>query len=213
MNIVRTFSKDSELTKERRKYITDQAVKLFLKKGSLKTTIREIAETCAIGIGTLYHYIGTKDDILQLASENAINDYQNAIINFDNKYNDLRPHIQLVKFIDTYFRLVDFNQDVIVFWTQETKNLKRTDRQKIFDIADFTINKIKNILDQGCEQREFDIDDTNLLATNIIMLGDIWATMRWQLRKSYTLDEYIATQTKIILKLTGSFRTTSKTIE
>jgi AcrR family transcriptional regulator len=211
--MVRTFSKNDELTKERRRYITDQAVKLFLKKGSLRTTIREIAETCNIGIGTLYHYIGAKDDILQLASENVIDDYHNLFLNLNDKYHDLQPSIKLVKIIDFYFRLVDLNQDVIVFWTQETKNLKLEDRQKIFDIADLTIKEIKNILDQGCEQGEFDIDDTALLATNIMTLGDIWASMRWRLRKIYTLDEYIAAQTKIILKSTGLFRNKSEPVK
>ncbi len=66
---MRTYSKDTELIEDKRKYIAGKAIKLFLKKGYLKTSVREIAAFCEMGIGTLYHYIGTKNDILALVRD------------------------------------------------------------------------------------------------------------------------------------------------
>jgi AcrR family transcriptional regulator len=44
--------------------LTDAALTLFATKGYAATGIREIAETAGISTAALYHYIGTKEDLL-----------------------------------------------------------------------------------------------------------------------------------------------------
>lgn len=200
---LRTFSKDTELVKERRKYIADQAVKLFLKKGYLKTSIREIATACDMSIGTLYHYIGTRDDILRLTSDFALLDFKNITRKFDNDYKDLAPPEKLKKYIAEYIHMIDENQDVVVFWYQETKNLEPEDRKKLFDITDFAVKIAEEILVEGCHRGDFKISDTALLATDIVILGDMWAFLRWFLRKKYTLEDYISEQIDFIMNSVG----------
>ena len=63
---IRTYSNDKELVGQRRYYIAEQAVKVFQDKGYERTTMRDIGKACGMAPGSLYHYIGAKDDILHL---------------------------------------------------------------------------------------------------------------------------------------------------
>ena len=66
---VRTACKDGALIDTRRRQIVQAAATLFVKKGYFQTSIREIAEASGMSIGALYHYIGSKDDILFLLTD------------------------------------------------------------------------------------------------------------------------------------------------
>jgi TetR/AcrR family transcriptional regulator, cholesterol catabolism regulator len=48
----------------RRRQVFEAAVHLFVKKGFLETSMREIAEEAGVGKSTLYDYFKTKDDVL-----------------------------------------------------------------------------------------------------------------------------------------------------
>jgi TetR/AcrR family transcriptional regulator, cholesterol catabolism regulator len=48
----------------RRKQIFDEAARLFLQRGYDGTSLQEIADAVGILKGSLYHYIGTKEDLL-----------------------------------------------------------------------------------------------------------------------------------------------------
>lgn len=61
------------------------AVNLFIEKGFHRTTTREIAKASGFSIGTLYEYIGTKEDVLYLVC--------------DSIYDKVREHLQ--KGLDT----------------------------------------------------------------------------------------------------------------
>ena len=68
---IRTYSSTPTLVEKRRTEIAENALKLFIRKGYLKTTTREIAQACGMSTGALYHYIGTKEDILSLLNKNT----------------------------------------------------------------------------------------------------------------------------------------------
>ena len=61
---VSTVVKDPDLIQRRHTQISMAGLRLFSQKGYHRTTVREIAEACGLGIGTLYSYIKTKEDIL-----------------------------------------------------------------------------------------------------------------------------------------------------
>ena len=63
---IETIVKNQDLISRRHAQICDVALKLFSRKGFHRTSVREIARGCGLGIGTLYSYIKTKEDILYL---------------------------------------------------------------------------------------------------------------------------------------------------
>ena len=61
--------KNQRLVEQRRRQIVQGAVDLFVRKGFHKTTAREIARACGLGIGTMYEYIQSKEDVLYLVCD------------------------------------------------------------------------------------------------------------------------------------------------
>ncbi|MBW2061849.1 MAG: TetR/AcrR family transcriptional regulator [Deltaproteobacteria bacterium] len=196
---IRTFCKNSNLIKKRRKIIKQRALDLFIEKGYSKTTIRDIAAACGVSVGTLYHYIGSKEDILTLMSNDAKAFLKEFASNFVDVSQCATITEKLRLALEKYIRNIDASQNTIVFWYQAGKNLEADALKNIFSVEDVSIQMIEKILIEGCQNGEFRIHNIHLAANNIILLCDQWAFRRWYLRKRYTLEEYIQKQTEYIL--------------
>lgn len=182
----------------RREQIARSAALLFVKKGYDKASIREIAKVCHMSIGTLYHYVGTKEDILSLVFDYVMaREAQfTAII---SSYDILPPTEALQKAIENYYRGIDDIQDMVLLAYQESKNLQQKVRERTFEQEISIIKVFEEILARGCETGEFKVSDITLAANNIRVIGDTWAFNRWLLAKRYTIEEYIREQTNLIL--------------
>jgi len=200
---IRTFAKDEDLVSERRKAIVKSATQLFVRKGYLKTSTREIAEECGMGKGTLYHYIGKKEDILNMMSDTGMSWVKN-LEEIATKLHQLPPSERLSIVIRTYLQYVDENQDFFVFWYQETKNLTSELRKNLFDAENSMMNMFKEILENGKSKGQFEFDDAEFIANDIVVLCDMWAFRRWHLRKKYTLESYTQDRINNILKTVGA---------
>jgi AcrR family transcriptional regulator len=195
---IRSYSKNEDLIFEKRKQIVKAATKLFIRKGFLKTSTREIAQECGMGKGTLYHYIGKKEDVLGLLTDfgkSWVKDLEAIALRLDQ----LNVRERLATVIRTYLQFVDEHQDMLVFWYQETKNLKGEFRQRLFDVEQSMVKMYAQLLKDGCDSGDFKIKDVSMMATNIVILCDMWAFRRWDLRKSYTLNQYADVQIENIL--------------
>lgn len=195
---IRTFSPDSELVSARRRIIVDNSAKIFIKKGYHKATMREIAKACKMSVGAIYHYVGSKQDILYLIINEAVSRPEGWRKELATRCNAIGPIQVLKEFIDLYYRRVDQNQDICLFTYQETKNLDSSAQRIIREAAEEDIAICADILKRGIESGDFQIADLTLTAHNIITLGHMWAVRRWYLRPRCTLDQYINEQTDLI---------------
>jgi len=131
---IRTYSRDEGLVNIRREHIAKASARLFIKKGYDQTTVREIAKACDMAMGTLYHYVGSKEDVLFLVIEigaSRIREFSNEIMSFSNTYSSIDT---LCNAIEGYYRLVDDLQDLMIFTYQETSNLEvRVPKKIIYD--------------------------------------------------------------------------------
>jgi len=195
---IRTYSRDKDLVNLRREQIARSAAVVFVKKGYDKASIREIAKACRMSIGSLYHYIGTKEDILRLVFE-YLAFREREFIDSLSSYETLTPTELLRKAIGIYYQAIHDIQDIVVLAYQETKSLKRPEREFTFEKERIIISVFEELLDRGCKAGEFEINDITLVANNIVTIGDTWAFRRWLLQKRYTLEDYITEQTNIII--------------
>jgi AcrR family transcriptional regulator len=183
----------------RREQIIKSATALFVKKGYDKTTVRDIASKSGITVGTLYHYITSKDDILAVIQERASEDIRDFIQETEKALVELRPAEALRFTIEKYFTLVDDYQDLSLFWYQETRSLPTALRARLLEDDELRAGVFNKVLMAGCEAGELRQHDTLLMAHDIIVLGDMWAFRRWFLRKHYTFAQYLAKQVDLIL--------------
>lgn len=178
------------------------AAALFIKKGFLNTTVRDIAAKCNMNVATLYHYIGSKQKILGLFQEYTTSLLEHFVEEHKEALNQMDPEEALADAINKYLQWVEEYQDVTVFWYQEAKNLTSKQFDCLALQEESTIQVFQSLIERGIKDGKFKPADARLAAHNIIVLCDMWAFQRWLLRKHYTLEEYIRYQTALILSQT-----------
>lgn len=197
---IRTFISNEALVDERRKQIVKSASSLFLKKGYDRTTVREVAAAIGMTDGGLYRYIGSKDDIMQLVISFTTARQEQKFRAIRNRTKNLRPTEALQESIRMHLSSADEMQDLYNFLNHVVVCLQPDDRQILFNAERSIIAYFEELLMNGIEAGEFKIEDPKLVAFNIVMAADVWATRRWFLKKHYTLDKYIQQQGQLILK-------------
>jgi AcrR family transcriptional regulator len=186
--------------REREKIVLS-AAKLIVKKGFLKTSVRDIAEYCGISMGKLYYYIKSKNDILSLFQEYSTTTTDFSTRQSLKKLKKKGPIDALRDTIRDTIRYIDENQDIQVFWFQEAKNLNRRNLRRLLNTNSKATLVFQKIIEKGNEQGVFEVREPALVAQNIKMICEMWATRRWYLQKRYNLDQYIEMQTDAILRI------------
>jgi AcrR family transcriptional regulator len=197
---IRTFSSDEALVKERRNHIVRCSTKVFTKKGYDRTNMRELAKACEVSAGTLYHYFGSKEEILYSIINNATSQQAGSMEDYANELPTVSPTIALVELMRKFYEWHDDNQDITLFAYQETKNLPGNAQESIFDSEARILTVFEKLLIKGMEEGEFNIDDPRLIAHDIVVLGHAWALRRWHLRKHWTFKTYVKKQTDAMLR-------------
>jgi hypothetical protein len=63
---------------------------------------------------------------------------------------------------------------------------------------------LDEVLKRGVKNGDFHVEDTMLMAHNILLIGRVWADRRWFLQKYYNLENYLRVQKEAILKMLGT---------
>jgi TetR/AcrR family transcriptional regulator, cholesterol catabolism regulator len=89
----------------------------------------------------------------------------------------------------------------VLFWHQETKNVKPELRQKLMAAEMGLVVLFENIIKLGQKDRVFDSQvDSRLAARNIIVLADMGAFRRWGIGKHYISEVFINKQVDFIMR-------------
>jgi AcrR family transcriptional regulator len=196
---IRTYSSDTELVDSRRKEIVDRAARVFVRKGYHQTNMRELAEAMGMSIGSIYHYVSSKQDILYLIINRAVSRPDGWIENLESSLETASATKVLKGFMRDYYTEVGKEHNAALFTYQETKNLDRKSQKTIMDAAAKDVEAFAIILRKGIQNGEFKIDNVLMMAHNIVVLGHMWAVRGWYLSKICSLDEYISEQTDFVL--------------
>jgi len=205
---IRTYSRDRELIESRRREIAEKATSLFVKKGYEKTSVREIADACEIGIGTLYRYVGAKDDILHLVIEQGGKYYADFMQDIESELDTRTPTEAIKHAVTQYYKYIERVRDITVFAYQVT-DLPSQTRRTVTNMERRFLSILEKVLAKGVETGEFDIDNIKMVAHSITVIGHMWAVRRW-FRRTTSLDEYIDQQSRFILRGIGVVHETAK---
>ncbi|MFH0729967.1 MAG: TetR/AcrR family transcriptional regulator [Pseudomonadota bacterium] len=202
---VATQIKDPNLVERRRRQIVDASVQLFIEKGFHKTTTRQIAQAAGFSIGTLYEYVASKEDVLYLVCEAIHDEVEKGIGEVSSQAKKGREALAAV--IAEFFHICHRMSNFILLIYQETHALPGQWRRKVLAneirINELILDALKRIAASG-ELRRLDEKDLELMAHNISVMGHMWTFRRWSLSQRFTIEEYIARQTAIILGLAGA---------
>lgn len=192
--------KDQELVRLRRDQIIRAAVELFVEKGFHKTTTREIARKSGLGIGTLYEYIQSKEDVLYLVCDFIHTDLEQQLI--DEMTHEQTGRETLINAIRAFFRVMDSEQDRVLIIYQELKSLPNEMLRYVLNKEEEITRHFEKIIERGIEDGSLMMEpgSVKLMAHNIVVLGEMWSFRRWVLSKYYTLEEYTEHQISLLLQ-------------
>ncbi len=191
---------DPQLVESRRLQIVRAAVDLFVEKGFHKTTTREIAKASGLGIGTLYEYVQSKEDVLYLVCAYIHREVEKRLA--EVLTSSLNGRELLVMSIKRFFACVDELQDYVLLIYQETKSLP-PDTMKLVLHKEEEITKLfQSILERGRADGSIAIasESVELIANNIVVLGQMWTFRRWAIHRHYSLEEYTERQISLLLQ-------------
>jgi len=200
--VVRTRSSDEKLVQEKRQLIVKCAIELFAEKGFKATTVRELAEACGMAQGSIYHYIGAKEDILHLVVAGAgaggtlLRDYLKRL-------GAISATEALSACIREYYRWADQDQENYIFFNREILHFSADDRRLLLNSQVEIIRVFEDLLKKGTEQGEFKASHPFLIAHNIVVQGFDWAMRRWYLKDYFTLEEYTNFEIDLLMKQLG----------
>lgn len=196
---VPTLVKDELLIIKRRTQMIKAAVKLFKDKGFHRTTTREIARESGFSIGTLYEYIGSKEDILYLVCDavyEEVTDRLNRLL--VKKFSGMERFRQMVTAL---FQVMDEMQEEVLVMYQEVKSLPKESLTYVLEKEVSMTENIRNIILQCRTEDVLDItdDEAFLMAENIMVKGHMWTFRRWVLQRRFTLEQYTRLQIETLL--------------
>lgn len=196
---IRTFSTNKPLVRQRRREIARAAVKVFAKKGYSHAGMRDIARACGVTTGTLYYYVGSKRDILNLVAELSLVTHSDRFGELVNLVTELPPLEAIRQAIKVYLEHVNENQDLYIFLDHLPATLSRKEREPLLEAASVHSDYFSTLLERGIQDGEFGRVDCRFVAGLLVREANGWAHSRWTLRKRYTLEDYTDRLTELIM--------------
>jgi len=196
---LRTHSNDEALVKERRTHIVHCCTRIFAKRGYSHSNMRELAKACDMSIGNLYHYFGSKEQILYSIINDATLRQVEYVEHFAAETTSLDPANALRELIQKFFEWHDSNQNVTLFIYQETRALPQKAQEQIFESENRIHAIFEEAIKRGLQSGDFHVSEPGLIANNIMVIGHAWALRRWSLQKRWTLEAFIKGETEAIM--------------
>jgi TetR/AcrR family transcriptional regulator, cholesterol catabolism regulator len=176
------------------------ATKLFLKKGFDRTSIRDIARESKIAMGTLYHYINTKENLLKLVVEYHSAENDEILKKIELSINSKRPEEALLAAISILLEAIEQDKEIFVFVFSEAKLMPKEIRALLLE-TELQINELfKKILIMGQKQNLFQLNNPTLAAHHIVSMIEMWGVKWWYLKNYTTVEEFNQNLNKFILR-------------
>lgn len=143
-----------------RKRIDRAALELFSKKGFAATGIRELAEAAGISTASLYHYMGTKDDLL----ERIIIRSMERTLSFGRSITALSedPAVQLTALVQGHVCLHTTFRHATQVLDHELRSLRKATLSEAVGLRDSYEQIWADILARGTEQGIFELPDQHV---------------------------------------------------
>lgn len=169
------------LPEARKQQILKGASRVITRKGFAKASVREIAEASRMPIATMYKYIRSKEDILEMIYENFLVEISKRI---DSKVSDQDPpEKQLRHAIEATIATFDKYHDQVKLLFRETKSLNLESRERVYRHDQESISQWRRILEQFGREKRLQIDDPELVANFVYYLCTVWAMRHWAIGK------------------------------
>ena len=154
-----------EISDFKRRRIREEACHLFYRLGYEGTTIDAIAEALDVTKPFIYSYFKNKSELLFEICKTGIELSLDAMDQANVDSRTTKEKLKLL--IDRVMRIVIDNQEYIVVYEREEKNLEPALARKIREQRSLFDHRLATLLEEGNKSGEFAIRDTDMSAKTI----------------------------------------------
>jgi AcrR family transcriptional regulator len=155
--------------------ITVAAIELFATKGFAGTGIRELAERVGITTASLYHHIGSKDDLLDSIVEKAMRALNN-MGSFWAKHDDT-VHVRMAGLVASHVTIHALAPQEAIVTDRQLAAMQQPSRQRAVRDRDRYERIWRSMIVEGVTAGVFRVDDPKLAA--LALLGATSAVADW----------------------------------
>jgi len=191
--------KDEALVKARRRQIVDAAVEVFLEKSFHAATVGDVAARVGISQGAMYTYVRSKDDILYMICEEAVDAHSEAV---ERALAALRnPAARLKAAVHAFVQSIYTTRKSTLVVYREAHDLSPGSIKALLEKAGRFIGIFETLL---IEAKGYADADTGPIVANIVTyLPTVIANRGWHLRNRVGRERLIAETTAFILRGLG----------
>jgi AcrR family transcriptional regulator len=155
------------LTRERGEEVYEAALRLFREKGYHATSMQDIAAAVGLYKGSLYHYIGSKEDLLVRVFERAMRALLEDVerIAADTS---LAPSVQLRQIIRAHVEAVAANLDALTVYLHEWRALTGESLASVRAQRERYAALVAEIVRRGVSQGEFEATDVGIATLGVL---------------------------------------------
>lgn len=182
----------------RRRQVLDAAVKVMGRNGFHQMSMQDLAAEAKVSVGLIYRYFGGKEDLLLATIVRILDAFRDQLAPVIVAAGDDVVD-QLTAGVRRYIEIVDENLDGVVLTYRESRTLAAPGRSQIKDLEIATAAPLRAVVEAGIARGVFRRVDVDLTVVDIVLLAHGWALKQWHFGPIYSVDEYIALQTRHVL--------------
>ena len=155
------------LTRERGEEVYEAALRLFREKGYHATSMQDIAAVVGLYKGSLYHYIGGKEDLLVQVFERAMGFLLEDVerITADSAAG---PTAQLRAIIRAHVQAVALNLDALTVYLHEWRALGGESLAKVRAQRERYVELVHSVVERGLALGEFGNQDAHIVTLGVL---------------------------------------------
>lgn len=173
--------------KERRQKFMECSIDLFLEKGYVNTSVREIIARSGFGTGTFYNYFIDKEDILKALLEEFADEIISSINNYHTKEKGMyKRFIETKRITLEVFALHEKLSEIYIRVGGTSETIDQCLKQFEDKLIKYYIKNVKYGIDKGAF-RNVPVDPV----ANAILALDKYLLYKWKVLKDINKEEMI----------------------
>jgi len=162
--------------RERAEEVYAAALRLFTEKGYHATSMQDIAAAVGLYKGSLYHYIGSKEDLLVEVFERAMGSLLSEVEGIVAE-TSTPAGVQLRQLVHAHVTAVAANREALTVYLHEFRALAGDALQRVRDQRERYRELVEGVIRRGVEQGELHTGDVGI--TTLATLGMCNWLVQW----------------------------------
>ncbi len=186
-------------TEWRMRQILAAAAQLMVRDGFHRVSMQSIADEAEMSVGLIYRYFGGKQEILLGVIVDVLDSFANRIPRAMDEAGD-DPIYRIAAGFRAYCEIIDEHREAALLTYRDGKTLDREGREQIMNLELKTSQPLSDAVDTAVAEGLLIDVNVDLFTYNLMIFAQMWSLKYWHFKSRYTLDEYVKSQTALILR-------------